>query len=51
VEYPLNQAMQGTLAVLTAVPPGDLGAPTPCASWDVRALVNHLLAGFLGRSV
>jgi uncharacterized protein (TIGR03086 family) len=43
VEYPLNQAMQSTLAVLTAVGPGDLGAPTPCASWDVRALVNHFV--------
>jgi len=41
MEYPLNQAMQSTLAVLTKVAPGDLDAPTPCASWDVRALVNH----------
>jgi uncharacterized protein (TIGR03086 family) len=43
VEYPLNQAMQSTLAVLTSVRPGDLGAPTPCASRDVRALVNHFV--------
>jgi uncharacterized protein (TIGR03083 family) len=43
VEYPLNQAMQSTLAVLTKVRPGDLDAPTPCASWDVRALVNHFV--------
>jgi len=43
VEYPLNQAMQGTLAVLAKVTPGDLDAPTPCASWDVRALINHFV--------
>jgi len=43
MEYPLNQAMQSTLAVLTKVGPGDLDAPTPCASWDVRALVNHFI--------
>jgi uncharacterized protein (TIGR03086 family) len=42
-EYPLNQALQSTLAVLTKVGPGDLAAPTPCASWDVRALVSHLV--------
>jgi hypothetical protein len=40
-EIPLNQALQSTLAVLTKVSPDDLAAPTPCASWDVRALVNH----------
>ena len=39
----LNQALQSTLAVLTKVGPGDLDAPTPCASWDVRALVNHFV--------
>jgi uncharacterized protein (TIGR03086 family) len=41
--YPLNQAMQSTLAVLTKVGSDDLDAPTPCASWDVRALVNHFV--------
>ena len=41
MECPLSQAMQSTLAVLAKVRPGDLAAPTPCASWDVRALVNH----------
>ncbi|HEX3515990.1 MAG TPA: maleylpyruvate isomerase N-terminal domain-containing protein [Trebonia sp.] len=39
----LNQALQSTLAILTKVGPGDLDAPTPCASWDVRALVNHFV--------
>jgi uncharacterized protein (TIGR03086 family) len=43
VEYPLNQAMQSTLAVLTKVRSDDLDAPTPCASWDVRDLVNHFV--------
>ena len=43
MEYPLNQAMQSTLAVLAKVQPGDLGAPTPCASWDVSALINHFV--------
>ena len=43
MENPLNQAMQSTLAVLTKVAPDDLDAPTPCASWDVRALVNHFV--------
>ena len=39
----LNQALQSTLAVLTKVGPGDLDAATPCASWDVRALVSHFV--------
>src|SRR3984957_6609745 len=43
MEYPLNQAMQSTLAILAEVRSGDLDAPTPCASWDVRALVNHFV--------
>jgi uncharacterized protein (TIGR03086 family) len=42
-ECPLSQALQSTLAVLTEVRPGDLAAPTPCASWDVRALVSHFV--------
>jgi uncharacterized protein (TIGR03086 family) len=42
-ECPLNQAFQSTLAVLTKVRSGDLAAPTPCASWDVRSLINHFV--------
>ena len=42
-DSPLDQALQSTLAILTKVAPDDLDAPTPCASWDVRALVNHFV--------
>ena len=42
-ECPLDQALQSTLVILTKVRPGDLAAPTPCASWDVRALVSHFV--------
>jgi uncharacterized protein (TIGR03086 family) len=37
----LDRALESTLAILTKVQPADLDAPTPCASWDVRALINH----------
>jgi uncharacterized protein (TIGR03086 family) len=43
MEGSLDRALQGTLAVLARVRPGDLDAPTPCASWDARALVNHFV--------
>jgi uncharacterized protein (TIGR03086 family) len=43
MECSLDQALQGTLAVLAKVRPEDLDGPTPCASWDVRALVNHFV--------
>jgi len=42
-DSPLDQALRSTLAVLTKVAPDDLDAPTPCASWNVRALVNHFV--------
>jgi len=43
MECSLHRALQGTLAVLTGVRVKDLERPTPCASWDVRALINHFI--------
>jgi uncharacterized protein (TIGR03086 family) len=39
----LDRAFASTRAVLAEVRPGDLAARTPCASWDVRALINHFV--------
>ena len=39
----LDQAFQSTRTVLVTVKPAHLGMPTPCASWDVRALVSHFV--------
>jgi uncharacterized protein (TIGR03086 family) len=38
----LSRALRSTLAILAKVQPAQLDAPTPCASWDVRALINHV---------
>jgi uncharacterized protein (TIGR03086 family) len=38
---PLGRAFASTRAVLVQVQAGQLDAPTPCASWDVRALIEH----------
>jgi uncharacterized protein (TIGR03086 family) len=43
MECPLERALQAALAIVAKVGPGDLDAPTPCESWDVRALVNHFV--------
>jgi uncharacterized protein (TIGR03086 family) len=42
-ESQLDRACQSNLSVLEQVSPRDLDASTPCASWDVRALVNHFI--------
>jgi len=39
----LNRSLESTRAILAKVQPGDLTATTPCASWDVSALVNHFV--------
>ena len=39
----LDRATTSTLAILAKVQPADLAAPTPCASWNVRALINHFV--------
>lgn len=39
----LSRAFASTRIVLAKVGPDQLGAATPCASWDVRALINHFV--------
>lgn len=39
----LDRALGSTRTILASVQPGQLDAPTPCASWDVRALINHFI--------
>jgi uncharacterized protein (TIGR03086 family) len=41
----LERAFGVATQVLAGVTPDQLDLPTPCASWDVRALVNHLVGG------
>jgi uncharacterized protein (TIGR03086 family) len=44
----LNRVLDSTLAVMTNVRPDQLDGPTPCASWDVRALINHCISSTRG---
>jgi uncharacterized protein (TIGR03086 family) len=39
----LSRAFSSTGVVLEMVQTNQLGAPTPCASWDVRSLINHFV--------
>jgi uncharacterized protein (TIGR03086 family) len=41
----LEQAFASTAKVLANVQAGHLDQPTPCASWKVRDLVNHMVGG------
>lgn len=41
----LSRAFASTRAVIAAVTPDQLDQATPCQSWDVRALLNHIIGG------
>src|SRR5580698_5258846 len=41
----LEQAFASTASVLANVTPSHLSDSTPCASWDVRGLINHIVGG------
>jgi uncharacterized protein (TIGR03086 family) len=38
----LERALDQTAALIAAIEPGQAELATPCAGWDVRALVSHL---------
>jgi len=40
-----RQALEATAKVVAGIGANDWGAPTPCAEWDVRALLNHIVSG------
>jgi uncharacterized protein (TIGR03086 family) len=41
----LARAFASTRAIVGRVRPEQLDAPTPCVSWRVRDIINHLIAG------
>ena len=36
-------AVASTAEIVKSTPAGEMGAPTPCTEWDVRALLNHVI--------
>jgi len=40
---PLARAVDQTAAIISRARPDQATLPTPCRSWDVRALVNHVV--------
>jgi len=44
----LSRADDGFTQRLALVRPGQWAAQTPCTQWDVRALVNHVVAPTAG---
>jgi hypothetical protein len=41
-------AVRNSVAVVAQVTAADLGRPTPCAAWDLRALLAHMTVQHLG---
>jgi uncharacterized protein (TIGR03086 family) len=42
-----RRALDATRHVIAGIDPGQWDRPTPCADWDVRALLNHVVSGNL----
>ncbi len=42
-----NRALDDAARLVDAVQPNQMGLPTPCSDWDVRALLTHLVGGNL----
>jgi uncharacterized protein (TIGR03086 family) len=42
-----RRALESTERVVAGIDAGQWSAPTPCAEWDVRSLLNHVVAGNL----
>ena len=42
---PLDQAVATARAVLANITPEQLDAPSPCASWKVADVINHVIGG------
>jgi uncharacterized protein (TIGR03086 family) len=42
-----SRALDATREIIAGIRQGQWAAPTPCPGWDVRALVNHVVAGNL----
>jgi uncharacterized protein (TIGR03086 family) len=42
-----RQALAAVRPVVAGLGPDQLAGPTPCAGWDVRTLLNHLVSGNL----
>lgn len=38
-----ERAVGSTAEIVKGMPTGQLGTPTPCTEWDVRALLNHVI--------
>lgn len=43
-----RQAVTAAVDMVDSVTEADLGRPTPCVAWDLRALINHMTAQHRG---
>ena len=43
VRSQMRPAAEAAAAIVMDIREEELDAPTPCAGWDVRTLINHLI--------